>query len=126
MDKKEFIECFKQDCAYYDLEQKELNIILSLVEFKPGERLIDIGAGLGRLAILLSRYVKVTAVDTDKILLNEIDSKIEVINMKIEKYFPEKRFDYALIAWPQCENYELIFDHIKNKVFKRQWKINYS
>lgn len=124
MNKKQFIELFKKDCECYDIEQKELNAILSSVDFKLDERLIDIGGGVGRLALPLSKYVEVIAIDPNETLLNEIkDSKIETINIKIENYLPKQKFDYALIAWPQFENYEVIFNHVKTKILKENGKL---
>ncbi|MBW3003570.1 methyltransferase domain-containing protein [Candidatus Woesearchaeota archaeon] len=115
---------FKKDCEYYDKEQNELKAMLSVVDFKKTDRLADLGAGIGRLAIPLSKYVKVVALDSNKQLLNEIkDTNIEKINKKIEDYFPDEKFDYALIAWPQFENVDRILKHVKKDVLKSSGKL---
>jgi len=124
MNDKDFIELFVKDCEYYDNEEKELNALLSLVNFEKNEKLIDVGAGIGRLAIPLSKFLEVTAIDTNKALLDQIkDSNIEIINLKIEDYFPKQKFDYALIVWPGFHNYVEVFKHIKKKILKENGKL---
>lgn len=124
MDDKEFARYFKEDYGYYDLEKKELSKILSLINFKQNQTLIDVGAGIGRLSIPLSKYIKVTAVEPNKILLEKIHGKnISKINNKIENFFPQLKFDFALISWPQFDDYHNIFKHIKKKILKENGKL---
>lgn len=124
MKDKEFVCLFKKDCEYYDKKQKELKTILSLVDFKKSDRLVDIGAGIGRLAIPLSKHLKITAIDTNKILLDQIkNSNIEVIHGKIEEYYSKEKFDYALIAWPSTLNYAEVFEHVRRNVLKEDGKL---
>ena len=124
MDDENFVELFRKDCEYYDKDRKEINSILSLVDFEPNDTLIDIGAGIGRLAIPLSKHLKVTAIDSNESLLSEIkEEDIEKINSRIENFSPEEKFDYALIAWPQFENQDEILRHIKNNILKENGKL---
>jgi hypothetical protein len=52
-------------------------------------------------------------------LLNEIkEENILGENEKIENFSPKDKFDFALIVWPQFEDYHAIFKHIKNNVLK--------
>lgn len=124
MKDEEFVYLFKKDCEYYDKEQKELKAILSLVDFKKSDKLIDIGAGIGRLAIPLSKHLKVTAIDTNKALLDQIkEPTIEVIHGRIEEFYPKKKFDYGLIVWPGFYNHEKILYHTKKNVLKSDGKL---
>jgi ubiquinone/menaquinone biosynthesis C-methylase UbiE len=124
MKDEDFIKHFKKDCNLYDLEKKELSQILSYANCKPNQTLIDIGAGIGRLSVPLSQHVKVTSVEPNKALLNEIKKDdILKINKKIEDYFPESKFDFALIAWPQFDEYHTIFKHIKHNVLKKDGQL---
>lgn len=122
MDNKKYVELFKKDCEFYDKENKELKAIISLIKPNKTKTLIDIGAGIGRLSIPLSKYFKVTAIDMNKYLLNEINNKnIIKINKKIENYYPKEKFDYALIAW--FDSNEKRLRHIKKYVVKENGKV---
>jgi len=124
MDDEDFVELFVKDCKYYDKTNVELNTILSLVTFKSNDTIIDIGAGIGRLAIPLSKHIKVTAIDTNKALLSHIkEPNTRIINGKIEKLNPIDKFDYDLIAWPGFNNYEEVLAHIKEKILKKTGKL---
>lgn len=124
MKNEEFVYLFKKNCEYYDKEQKELKAILSLFDFKKSNKLIDIGAGIGRLAIPLSNHLRVTAIDTNKALFNQIkEPTIEVVHGKIEEFYPKEKFDYALIAWPSTLNYTRIFKHIRRNILKEDGKL---
>lgn len=124
MKSEDFVYFFKKDCEYYDPANKELKAILSLTKFKQGRTLLDIGAGTGRLAVPLSEFLKVTAIDPNALLLEEIQAPaIKIIKKKVEEYHPKKKFDYALIAWPEFENYVPIFVHIKKNILKRDGKL---
>lgn len=124
MDSKDFVELFVKDCDYYDKDNIELNTVLSLIDFKPDETLIDIGAGIGRLAIPLSKHLKVTAIDTNKALINQITKPdIRVIHGKIEEFNPKEKYDYGLIVWPGFHNYREILNHIQEKVLKKNGKL---
>lgn len=124
MKNKNFAQLFKEDYSCYDLEKNELNKILSLTNLKPEQTLVDIGAGTGRLSIPLSRYVKVTSIEPNKELLNEIKKEdIVNVNANIEEFFPIEKFDFALIAWPQFAEYDFIFKHIKDSVLKESGRL---
>lgn len=124
MDDKTFAGYFKEDYSYYDVEEVELKTILSLANFKPNQTLIDIGAAIGRLAVPLSQYVRVTAIEPNKVLLDEIkNSEIIKVNEKIENFFPRDKFDFALIVWPQFDNYQIVFKHIKDNILKENGKL---
>lgn len=75
MEDKEVIELFTKDAEYYDKERKELAAILNLIDINSAKTLIDIGAGNGRLAIPLSQHLNVTAIDTNKTLIDLINEK---------------------------------------------------
>lgn len=122
MENKKYVGLFKKDCKFYDKDNKELKAILSLIKQDKNKTLIDIGAGIGRLSIPLSKYFKVTAIDNNKYLLNTIKNKdIIKINKKIENYYPKEKFDYALIAW--FDSNERRLRHIKKYVVKEKGKI---
>lgn len=124
MNNLEFAKAFKEDNGYYDLQREELRTILSLVDLKAGQRLIDLGTGVGRLALPLSDYVKVTALDCNQELLNQIpNGRIEKVCTKIEDYQPSKKFDFGLIAWPGFEDYREIFKHIKNQILTDEGRL---
>lgn len=124
MKDEDYIELFAQICGGYDKKGLELNTLLSLVNFKPCERLIDIGAGVGRLAIPISKYINVTAIDTNKILLDQIrDPNIEVVNMGIEDFYPEQKYDYGLLVWPSADDYKILFKNVIENVLKSDGRL---
>ena len=124
MEDKESIELFTKDAEYYDKDKKELTAILTLVNLNPDERLIDIGAGIGRLAIPLSRHLKVTAIDTNKTLIDLInETSIQTINGKIEELYPADKYDYGLIVWAGFSNYRQILNHVRKHILKEDGKL---
>jgi len=115
------ISYLREDYGYYDRNGVELQSILSCLAFRPSDTLLDIGAGIGRLSIPLSKYMMITALEPNRVLLDEIvdGGGVEKVHGKIQDYFPAKKFDYALIAWPQFEEeYCAIFKHLCECVLK--------
>lgn len=124
MGKEDFVSLFKKDFQYYDQEQKEFRAVTSLITLNRNKRLLDIGAGIGRFAIPLSKYIRVTAIDINEHLLKEIKNKnIERVKEDIKNYRPGEKFDYVLIVWPQFENYDEVFKNIKENILKRNGKL---
>lgn len=123
-DEQKFANKFKRDYSYYDVENVELKKILSLVDLKNGQKLIDLGAGVGRLSVPLSKHVVVTAIDSNRDLLNLIDNtNIRKVNEKIENFFPQEKFDFALMAWPQFSNHEEVLKHLNENILKENGRL---
>ena len=105
MKPKEFLKAFVEDCRYYDLEKKEIKVILKNVDVKD-KTILDIGAGIGRLSFPLSRYAKkVIALDGDKRLKDYFKKhkkrNVRFVNQSLEKFLRKnKKFDVILLAWP--------------------------
>jgi len=103
-----FLKAFIEDCKYYDPKNKELKTILKKIKVK-NKRIIDIGAGIGRLSFPLSKYAKeVIALDYDK-RFKEYYKKhkrknLIFINKSAEEYLTkDNKFDIFLIAWPTID-----------------------
>jgi cyclopropane fatty-acyl-phospholipid synthase-like methyltransferase len=122
---KLFVKAFREDAKYYQTE-KEVKAIISL-GLKQESTLVDIGAGIGRLSIPLSKYFRVTAIDSDRRLMKEMHNhRIDKEARDILKYFPLKKFDHALLAWPNFSNETVakkIFLHIKKSILKFNGKL---
>jgi len=104
MKDKKFLKAFIEDCKYYDLENKEINEIIKSVNVK-NKTILDIGAGIGRLAFPLSKYAKeVVALDKDKRFIEYFQQhkkkNLTLINKSLENYKTNKKFDIILTAWP--------------------------
>ena len=106
---KTFLEMFIEDCKYYDVEQKEVKTILKHVDLK-GKIVLDIGAGIGRLAFPLVRHAKeVVAIDQDHRLSPywKLHGRrnVKFVNTTAEQYLKNRRkFDVILLAWPTFDS----------------------
>jgi 16S rRNA G966 N2-methylase RsmD len=114
-----FLKTFEEDCKYYDLKKKELKAIIK--KGKINDKIVlDIGAGIGRLSIPLSKYAKkVIALDYDKRFKKYFkgNSKIKFVNKKVENYLKgDKKFERIILAWPVIDSKFL--DLIKNSMNK--------
>jgi len=116
-----FLKAFVEDCRYYDRNQVELKSILKNVNLK-NKRVIDIGAGIGRLSFPLSKYAKeIVALDNDKRFVKYYKKhkkkNLIFINKDASKYLnAEKQFDIFIIAWPTI-NFKFI-NLLKKSVLK--------
>lgn len=116
MVKQNYLEMFFEDCKYYDLQKREVKTIVKHVDLK-GKTVLDIGAGIGRLAFPLARYAKeVIAVDQDRRLSPywklHRRKNVKFINSTIEQYLKDRRkFDVILLAWPTLDS--RIFSSLK-------------
>lgn len=80
-----YITDWENDLKYYDTENLEINTLLKSVNFK-GKKVIDVGCGIARLAVPVSKVAKtVIAVDVNK----------DVINY-CEQYKKKKNIQYVL------------------------------
>ncbi len=108
MKKQSYLEMFIEDCRYYDREKGEVKAILKHVDLK-GKTVLDVGAGIGRLAFPLARYAKeVVAIDQDHRLSPywKLHGRrnVEFINTTAEQYLKNRRkFDVILLAWPTLD-----------------------
>lgn len=100
-----FLNAFIEDCRYYDKNGVELKSILKNVNLK-NKRVVDIGAGIGRLSFPLSNYAKeVVALDKDKQFIEYYKKhkrkNLIFVNKSAEEYLKEdNQFDIFIIAWP--------------------------
>ena len=107
MNSQEFLKAFIEDCKYYDLENKELKEILKSVKIK-NKRILDIGAGIGRLSFPLAKHAKeVVALEKDKRFSEYFNKrknkKVKFVNQSLESYAKKsksRKFDVILLAWP--------------------------
>ncbi|GEM_PF-2220803 len=108
MKQTNFLKDFIEDCRYYDHEQKEVKHILKSVDLR-GKTVLDVGAGIGRLAFPLARYAKeVVAVDQDRRLSPYWKlhgrKNVTFVNTTVEQYLKNrKKFDVILLAWPTLD-----------------------
>lgn len=105
MKPNEFLKMFIEDCRYYDLEKREIKTILKNIDLK-GKTILDVGAGIGRLSLPLSKYAEeVVALDKDKrfkVYFKKHKKKnVKFVNQSLERYSEiNKKFDIILIVWP--------------------------
>ncbi len=95
--------------SFYDKKEKYLNSfekghILSLLGSVQGKRILDVGAGTGRLALdLIKAGAQVTALDLSKNMLNQLKqktSKVKIVLGDAENLpFEEKSFDAVIAAF---------------------------
>ncbi|GAB4219729.1 MAG: hypothetical protein Fur009_7230 [Candidatus Microgenomates bacterium] len=81
--------------------EKEIDLILSLIQKNKRSKIMDFGCGAGRLTIsLLKNDFKVIAVDIDDQALKELKNNVRKINklkhLKLEKKIIGKNFDYIV------------------------------
>ncbi|MBI4116651.1 methyltransferase domain-containing protein [Candidatus Pacearchaeota archaeon] len=101
-----FLNAFIEDCRYYDLNKVELKNILKYVNVR-NKTVLDVGAGIGRLAFPLSKYAKeVIALDNGKRFMpyfkKHKKTNVKFVNKSMEEYVKKtlKKFDIVLLAWP--------------------------
>ena len=102
--KKMFLHYFSEDCRYYDPQRRELKAILQHVDVK-GKRVLDIGTGIGRLAIPLAKYAReVVALDKEAVFkscFKNCSKNVRFVHAKAENYLKTSRpFDIFLLTWP--------------------------
>lgn len=120
-----YIDKFVEDCKHYDPKNKEIKNILKYVDLK-NKVVLDIGSGIGRLSIPLSRYAKeVIALDKDKRLKEHFKKNkkenLIFVNKSLEDYSKNlKESDVIIIAWP---TFNLKFIKLIKKLKKKDAKI---
>jgi ubiquinone/menaquinone biosynthesis C-methylase UbiE len=126
MKKQSYLDMFIEDCKYYDPDQKEVKTILKHIDLK-GKTILDVGAGIGRLAFPLAKYAKeVVAIDQDHRLspywkLHERKNVI-FVNTPAEQYLKNRRkFDVILLAWPTLDF--RIFSSLKKAMHEKSFFI---
>lgn len=100
---RDSVKILLAEAQYYDMERRELASIIR--ETNPGASIVDIGAGIGRLALPLTKHSSsVTALDSEEAL--EVyysrlkPERIKFVCDKAERYLRNNRFDLYLLAWP--------------------------
>ncbi|MBT4242274.1 class I SAM-dependent methyltransferase [archaeon] len=125
MDDKKFVKAYKEDAKYYKTE-KEVESI-KLLNLRKESSLLDIGAGVGRLTLPLSKYFEVTALDVDERLIKEVRlGKIKKVGLEVLDYFPENKFSIVLLAYPNFgpdANVNKIIRHIKDNLLRKNGKL---
>ncbi len=91
------------EAQHYDMERRELASIRR--ETSPCASIVDIGAGIGRLALPLAKHSgSVTALDSDEALKTYYSchkrERVRFVCDKAERYLRSNRFDLYLLAWP--------------------------
>jgi ubiquinone/menaquinone biosynthesis C-methylase UbiE len=86
------------------LNSFEKNQLLPIFEDVQDKKILDVGAGTGRLAVVLSKMGgRVTAIDVSEEMLKELKKKAPVVTTQIADAeslpFPDKSFDYVLVAF---------------------------
>ncbi len=102
--KQRFLQYFREDCRYYDPKRKELEVIIKHGDVR-GKRILDIGTGIGRLAIPLAKYAcEVVALDKEAVFkscFKDGSSNIHFVHARAEDYLKTcNPFDIYLLAWP--------------------------
>ena len=86
-----------------DITDEEISLVNKLVP--NGSSILDVGAGTGRHALILSNLgFKLTAIDSSSAMLEELkkrdaDNKINVINKNIYKFVTAERFNLITLFW---------------------------
>jgi 16S rRNA G966 N2-methylase RsmD len=101
------VKTLLDESKYYDKEQVEIKTILNNINLD-NKKIVDIGAGVGRLALPLTKYAKnVIALDSNNKLMNYYKTiknpKLKFIYNKAEKYLKNKQFDTFIFAWPPLD-----------------------
>lgn len=115
---------FYNDCTLRG-QNDDINYYIKQIEFYKAKNVLIIGAGTGRVAIPLSKYAQVTALDMDLERLNLLKKKTSNINVvccDFINYNPIKK-DFDLIIVPYST---LQFSGDKNKfieMIKQIYKI---
>lgn len=117
------LDYYKKDAKYYDLDKKELKNLLKIMPPNLNKSLLDVGAGIGRLAKTLNDSFKVTAIEKNTNLYAQIPANIKKNNVDILAYYPDLKFDYVLISWPNFNEVKKIFLHISKNILKKDGSI---
>jgi cyclopropane fatty-acyl-phospholipid synthase-like methyltransferase len=99
--------------------RKIVDFFISQEIVKPGQSLLDIGAGTGSFAIpLIEKGVKVTALDSSQKMFEEMKFWLEKFDLKepeividkFQDFSSEKKYDTVLASFtPAVKNAELLF-----------------
>ncbi len=117
---------WEKDIKYYDPKNIELKKLLKIENFR-GKKVLDVGCGIGRLTLPISRYAKeVTALDIDRDIINYCKKYKNKKNVKYilsdVRKFNENNFDIVIFAQPFYENFQEILRSIK-KCLKKKGKL---
>jgi len=104
----------------------------ALKNIKKGDRVLDIGAGGGRISFYLQeKGYDITALEKSKLICRVLKERRmkKIINIDIFEYFPRKKYDTALIVnvfsifGEEKENIAKLFAHVAQKVLKKFGKL---
>lgn len=106
-------------------QNKDIDFFKKLIGIKKKKKILIIGAGTGRVAIPLSYYHDIYALDKSKDRL-EVLSKKEYGNLKIIcndaiNYKSEEKFDYIIFPYSTMQN---IYPQLKQKMILQNLKKN--
>lgn len=98
------VKILLDESKYYDKEKIEIKSILKSISLNNKE-IVDVGAGVGRLALPLVRYAKnIIALDSNDKLKNYYKTiknpKLKFICSNAEKYLKSRKSDIFIFAWP--------------------------
>ncbi len=98
------------DIISFGLYPSFIRRVIQLMEIKPNDKIIDLGAGTGRNACLMMKYLslegEVIGLDISEEMINQFKKKckglhnVKIINQRIDKPLPyEGEFDKAFISF---------------------------
>ncbi|MBU3913665.1 MAG: class I SAM-dependent methyltransferase [Nanoarchaeota archaeon] len=117
---------WEDSLRYSDPEKIELKTILKEVNFN-SKIILDVGCGIGRLTVPISRYAKkVVGIDSEKATIEycnkyKIRKNIKYLHKNILE-FDGRNFDIAILAQPIYENFDEILTSI-HKTLKEKGKL---
>jgi len=95
-------------------QNDDINYYINQIKKYNAKEVLVVGAGTGRVAIPLSKYATITALDLDEVrlkLLKEKDTNIDTICINFLDYKTNKGFDLIIIPYSTLQ-----FDNDENKL----------
>lgn len=105
-----YITDWENDLKYYDTENLEVNTLLKSVNFE-GKKVIDVGCGISRLALPISKVAKmVVAVDVNKDVINYCEqykkkTNIQYVHTDVREV-KNGDFDIAIFGQPDYADFK--------------------